>query len=62
MERRKGRNREDSSGRRLSIALHPCATDDSEQALDLHPNRRGSVTAAISAARTMRPFDRAARR
>jgi hypothetical protein len=56
MERRKGRNREDSSGRRLSIALHPSATDDSEQALDLHPNRRGSVTAGISAARTMAPL------
>ena len=56
MERRKGRNREDSSGRCLSIALHPCATDDSEQALDLNPNRRGSVTAGISAAKKKAPF------
>jgi len=43
MSATKGRNREDTNrGCCLSIALHPNSlTDDSEQALDLFPNRCG---------------------
>src|SRR5216684_8214793 len=40
MSETKGRNHEDTNrGCCLSIALHPKLTDDSEQALDLFPNR-----------------------